>query len=179
MKGGEKMLSILATFPLLASIVTYFWGSIFNDESETVLNTNHKFLIACQIVVVSLFYLTSFSVYSTFLLAGLYVSQAIGILVLLKKKGNASCGCFGSQINSTLSVKLSMFNLLLAIISLLGVYYSSINFSINVFQGAFLLISLALVSLVVVIGIPDAIYAIQAYKERNLSNSSYYNRGGK
>jgi predicted ferric reductase len=84
-------------------------------------------------------------------------------LFLLLKKGNVTCGCLGFQSKSKLSYKLVFYNLILGSIALISA--SSISFNGLLSSGLFLEIVLLVLSLFIVIGVPDALYAIRGYRK--------------
>lgn len=156
------MIGILATIPLIISIVSFIWSRIMNDTEQIAIGKKtHIILILSQLTVVTFFFI-SFSVLSKSLIISLYVIQAIGVSYLLFKKGDVPCGCFGPQFNTKLQPKLIMYNIFLALFTIISFYE---NLFFEFYQGLILEFLLSILLLVCIVGIPDAWYAIKGYKK--------------
>lgn len=157
------MIKVIVSLPLIISIISYIWAKLFQDDDRFPGGPRiHFLLILFQTIIVVTVFLSLQSSLSTYLLSLLYLIQSIGVIYFLSKKGKVSCGCFGSQVSSLLSIKLAIFNIVLSIIPLLF----NMPIGLNSFEGVSLLFFLLITVFLLYIGIPDAIYAIKGYTEK-------------
>jgi hypothetical protein len=157
------MEKIIVTIPLVISLVSYFWAKIFEDDDRFPGGPKtHLILIIFQGLVILSTYMFLDSLVTTYIISLIYFSQAIGVIYFLNRKGNVSCGCFGSQVSSRLSKNLIFVNILLSVIPLIV----QIPVGFNPAEGLMLLILVVITTLVFYIGIPDAVYSIKGYTEK-------------
>lgn len=167
-----NVVATLLTIPLLFSLVSHAWESIFNQEKNTpISNKQHTNLLTIQLFIILFYYSTLNLLISVLMMGFLYLVQGAGVLFLLIKKGSGvPCGCFGGQINTRLNGKLVFLNLSL---SFLCFFSTNIHFTVTVLEGLMLGVINSLVSLLIIEGIPDARHAIKGFKEainRNVKN---------
>lgn len=160
--------AIFLTLPMLFSIVSYIWSKIFRDPHHFPGNSHmHLLLIVMQFISVTIFFVIS-SAAGLFSLSVLYLVQGIGVIYFLLRNGRVDCGCFGSQIASKLSYRLGAGNGILAVISLivfmnLWLQTKELQLTLSL-EGLMLELLCMIFALVCVVGVPDAIYAIRAYR---------------
>ncbi|WP_454191511.1 MauE/DoxX family redox-associated membrane protein [Paenibacillus sp. Marseille-Q7038] len=160
--------AIFLTFPMFFSIVSYTWSKIFRDPHHFPGNSHmHRLLIVMQLISVTIL-LTISSVAGLLSLSILYLIQGIGVIYYLQRKGRVDCGCFGSQMASKLSYRLATGNGILAVISLSMFLHRwlqtrELPLSLSL-EGLIIELLCMIFALVCVIGVPDAIYAIRAYR---------------
>ncbi len=160
--------AILLTLPMLFSIVSYIWSKIFRDPHHFPGNSQiHLLLIVMQFISVTILFTISTAM-GLLSLSILYLIQGIGVLYYLQRNGRIDCGCFGSQIASKLSYRLAAGNGILAVISLLifisrWLQTKELPLSLSL-EGLMMEVLCMIVALVCVVGVPDAIYAIRAYR---------------
>lgn len=146
------------------SITSFIWANVFQDEEKFPGSHNqHMALIAGQSFVLVLIYSGWNMKISMIILSLLYLMQAIGVSYYRITKGKVSCGCFGDQSGSQLNWNLAIFNLILGVFSFA---VSSLELSLNFFEGLGLLVIQLVFGLFVVIGVPDGLYAIKSVKDR-------------
>lgn len=154
------------TFPMLLSLAGYGWSSYFGDPDRFPGSPRlHCLLIILQLLAVTMVYAYPSSL-SLYLLAIIYAGQGIGVVYYIWKKGKVDCGCMGPQIQSKLGFPLFFLNMLMAALCL--VWNLLHGFAVEkafVPLGLLLEGMLFLLSLVIIVGVPDAIHAIRMYRE--------------
>ncbi|MBD7968396.1 MauE/DoxX family redox-associated membrane protein [Paenibacillus gallinarum] len=160
--------AMLLTLPMLFSIVSYIWSKIFRDPHHFPGNSHmHLLLIVMQFISVTILFTIS-SAMGLLSLSILYLTQGIGVIYYLQRNGRVVCGCFGSQIASKLSYRLATGNGILAGLSLWMFMHRwlqtrELQFSLSL-EGLMMELLCMIFALVCVVGVPDAIYAIRAYR---------------
>ncbi|KOP67958.1 hypothetical protein AMS62_23910 [Bacillus sp. FJAT-18019] len=162
----HELLAISVTFPMLLSVASFGWSRVFGDRDLFPGSARlHVLLILLQVLSVTMVYCYP-SRLSFLGISLLYLVQGVGVSYFIRKKGRVDCGCLGPQINSKLGFPLMWFNLAMG---LMGLAYShpvwfahSHSFTIT---GLLLEGMLLLVTLLIIVGIPDALYAIRVYRE--------------
>jgi len=161
-----ELLAIFVTLPMLLSVASFGWSRVFDDPDLFPGSVRlHALLILLQVLSVTMVYVYP-SQLSFLGISSLYFIQGMGVAYFMWKKGRVDCGCLGPQINSKLGYPLIGFNLMMG---LMGLAYShpvwfahSTSFTIT---GLLLEGILLLVTLFIIVGIPDALYAIRVYRE--------------
>ncbi|MGG3279353.1 MauE/DoxX family redox-associated membrane protein [Paenibacillus solani] len=162
----HELLAISVTLPILLSVVSFGWSRVFGDPDLFPGSGRlHVLLILLQVLSVTMVYCYP-SRLSFLGISLLYFVQGLGVAYFIRKKGRVDCGCLGPQINSKLGFPLIVLNLLMG---LMGLLYShpvwfvhSHSFTIT---GLMLEGMLLLVTLLIIVGVPDALYAIRVYRE--------------
>lgn len=160
--------AMLLTLPMLFSIVSYIWSKIFRDPHHFPGNSHmHLLLIVMQFISVTILFTIS-SAMGLLSLSVLYLIQGIGVIYYLQRNGRVDCGCFGSQIASKLSYRLAAGNGILAVISLFifmdrWLQTKELPLSLSL-EGLLMELLCMIFALVCVVGVPDAVYAIRAYR---------------
>ncbi|MEK5059001.1 hypothetical protein BK126_01185 [Paenibacillus sp. FSL H7-0326] len=160
-----EFLAVLLAFPLLMSAASFIWGKALGDPSNFPAHPIlYNILISVQILAVLIVFIYQAPL-SFILLSLLYLSQAVGVLIIMRKKGKVECGCLGPQVNSKLSYKLVLLNLSFALAALIICYLTySIYDPVIMLEGAVIYVILILLALFIAVGVPDALYAIAAYR---------------
>lgn len=158
--------TLAVTFPMLLSIASYGWSSLFGDPDRFPGSPRvHRLLIVLQLAAVTAAYAYPSSL-SLYVLAFVYAGQGIGVVYYIRRRGRVECGCLGPQIQSKLGLPLFFFNMLTAALCLAwNFWFDFTGQATFVPYGLLLEGMLLLLSLVVVVGIPDAVHAIRIYKE--------------
>ncbi|MGG4094267.1 MauE/DoxX family redox-associated membrane protein [Paenibacillus lautus] len=160
------LLAISVTLPMLLSVVSFGWSRVFGDPDLFPGSARlHVLLTLLQVLSVTLVY--CFPSRLSFLgISLLYFVQGLGVAYFIWKKGRVDCGCLGPQINSKLGFPLIGFNLAMG---LMGLAYShpvwfahSHSFAVT---GLLMEGMMMLLSLFIIIGVPDALHAIRIYRE--------------
>lgn len=161
-----ELLAISVTLPMLLSVASFGWSRVFGDPDLFPGSARlHILLILLQVLSVTMVY--GYPSRLSFLgISLLYFIQGMGVAYFIRKKGRVDCGCLGPQINSKLGFPLILFNLLMGLIGLVyshpAWFVHSHSFTIT---GLLLEGMLLLVTLLIIVGIPDALYAIRVYRE--------------
>ncbi|MGC6587191.1 MauE/DoxX family redox-associated membrane protein [Paenibacillus sp. Dod16] len=160
------LLAISVTLPMLLSVVSFGWSRAFGDPDRFPGSARlHALLILLQVLSVTMVYGFP-SRYSFLGISLLYFVQGVGVAYFIRKKGRVDCGCLGPQISSKLGFPLIGFNLAMG---LMGLAYShpvwfahrhSFDVTGLLMEGMMLLLSLF-----IIIGVPDALHAIRIYRE--------------
>ncbi|WP_211750380.1 MauE/DoxX family redox-associated membrane protein [Paenibacillus sp. Marseille-Q4541] len=164
----NEIAAVFVSFPMFLSIVSYIWSKVFRDPHHFPGNSHtHLILIMMQFISVTLLFGVS-SVAGLLFISLLYFIQGIGVVYFLLRNGKVDCGCFGSQIPSKLSYRLAAGNGLMTIISLYLFLFSLTQgdtgfFSLSL-EGLIVELMMMLIALLCIVGVPDAIYAIRAYR---------------
>lgn len=167
--GMSIAVALVVTFPILLSIAAYGWSSVFGDPHRFPGSPRvHRFLVICQFAGVTAVYAFPSS-YSLYLLASIYAGQGFGAAYYIHKKGRVDCGCLGPQVQSKLGLPLVVINILFAGICIISsITYGFISQEVAeprlVPVGLLLEAMLLLLSLVVIVGVPDAVHAIRLYR---------------
>lgn len=160
-----NLIGLFLTFPLLFSIASYSWSHFYGDEDDFPAGSRvHLLLIIAQGITTTSFFSMWNTTFSKFALFTLFLLQAIGVIYLLLLKGSVPCGCFGSRVKGNLNWKLVLLNFLLAVFPLVPT--DRLVISINPIQGLLLELMLFFTSLFIVVGIPEALYAIKGYRNK-------------
>lgn len=160
--------AIFLSLPMFFSIVSYIWSRIFRDPHHFPGNSHmHLLLIVMQFISVTILLAIS-SVVGFLSLFVIYLVQGIGVIYFLLRNGRVDCGCFGSQIASKLSYRLAASNGVLAAISLFmfmlqWLQFRGFSLSLSL-EGLLIEFLFMMFALVCVVGVPDALYAIRAYR---------------
>lgn len=160
------LLAISVTLPMLLSVVSYSWSRVFGDPDPFPGSARlHVLLILLQVLSVTMVYCFP-SRFSFQGISVLYFIQGVGVAYFIRKKGRVDCGCLGPQINSKLGFPLIGFNLAMG---LMGLAYSHPvwfahrhSFAVT---GLLMEGMMMLLSLFIIIGVPDALHAIRIYRE--------------
>lgn len=162
----HELLAISVTLPMLFSVASFGWSRLFGDPDLFPGSARlHILLILLQVLSVTMVY--GYPSQLSFLgISFLYFVQGMGVAYFMWQKGRVDCGCLGPQINSKLGFPLIVFNLLMG---LMGLAYShpvwfahSTSFTVT---GVLLEGMLLMVALFIIVGVPDALYAIRVYRE--------------
>lgn len=162
------LIAIFLTLPMFFSIVSYLWSKIFRDPHHFPGNSHmHRLLIVMQLISVTILFVIS-SVVGLLSLSILYLIQGIGVIYYLQRNGRVDCGCFGSQIASKLSYRLATGNGILAVISFwmfMHRWLQTRELQLSLSLEGFMMELLCMIfALLCVVGVPDAIYVIRAYR---------------
>ncbi|MCM3782650.1 hypothetical protein M3231_06675 [Neobacillus mesonae] len=159
------LLAILFTFPVMMSIASSLWGKVLGDPTNFPAHPYlYRILITAQILCALVVFIYH-SAISFLILSLVYLAQCVGVLVLIHTKGKVECGCLGPQVGSRLSYSLVLLNLLFTLAGCLFSYVAQyMSNPVLMLEGAFIFVMLLLLALLVVVGIPDARYAIKAYR---------------
>ncbi|ANY75891.1 hypothetical protein BBD41_26785 [Paenibacillus ihbetae] len=166
--------AISSTFPMLLSVTGYIWSAFFGDPDRFPGSPRlHALLVLLQFLTVTMVYGYPSSM-SFVLLSVLYFTQGIGVVYYIRKKGRVDCGCLGPQFHSRLGWPLIAVNGLMGMLSWGWSHPSWFIYPEAVALNGFLLEGmLLLVSLLVIVGIPDAVHAIRIYRELAAPHAPY------
>ncbi|MFD1135070.1 MULTISPECIES: MauE/DoxX family redox-associated membrane protein [Paenibacillus] len=158
-------LTVLMTFPLLMSSASFFWGKALGDPSNFPAHPFlYDLLISVQILTALIVFIYQAPL-SFILLSLVYLSQAVGVLIIMRNKGKVECGCLGPQVNSRLSYKLVLLNLSFVCAGIIICYLTyPIYDPVIMLEGAFIYMIVMLLALFIAVGVPDALYATTAYR---------------
>lgn len=160
------LLAISVTLPMLLSVVSFGWSRAFGDPDRFPGSARlHALLILLQVLSVTMVY--SFpSRYSFLGISFLYFVQGVGVAYFIRKKGRVDCGCLGPQISSKLGFPLIGINLAMGLMGLAYSYpdWFAHRHSFDV-TGLLMEGMMLLLSLFIIIGVPDALHAIRIYRE--------------
>ncbi|SFS51137.1 MauE/DoxX family redox-associated membrane protein [Paenibacillus sp. 453mf] len=175
-----ELLAILMSFPLLMSAASFIWGKVLGDPSNFPAHPSlYKALISVQILAALIVFIYQSS-FSFILLSLVYLSQAIGVLFIMHTKGKVACGCLGPQVSSNLSYKLVLLNLLFVFAGIWICYFTYQFYEpVIIPEGVLIYMILVLLALLIAVGVPDALYAIAAYRSvASLNRQVISKRGG-
>lgn len=166
--------AISATFPMLLSVTSYIWSAFFGDPDRFPGSPRlHALLVLLQFLAVTMVYGYPSSM-SFVLLSVLYFTQGIGVVYSIRKKGRVDCGCLGPQFHSRLGWPLIAVNGLMGMLSWGWSHPAWFIYPEAVALNGFLLEGmLLLVSLLVIVGIPDAVHAIRIYSKLAAPHAPY------
>ncbi len=155
-------MGLLIAIPLAASCVTYLWERIIGEkEAFPAGAAAHRALVVTQFIIFLWVYSGWQSYWSHIALGLLYALLAAGVIYLRLKEGSVSCGCFGAKTTLKLSWKLAGIDLMLSLLAFMSVNEAA---PYSLAEGLFLAASILLLSLFVLVGIPESIWALKTLK---------------